>query len=108
MFHVNHNHIREYADDEFILYEPGTGYPDSASYFGKRDILIEYSDFNATFYDDPYMTIDAITETYNAIQSIKAHMNTLKSAKFRDVSLMSPRARSLDSDNHVFIEGLNL
>jgi hypothetical protein len=33
--------------------------------------------------------------------------NLKKSGKFKDVELMSPRARSLDGDNLVFMIGFN-
>jgi hypothetical protein len=81
----------------------------SASYFGPRDILIYYSDYNCSMCDYPDVTIRRITEAHSAVICLKKLVEDLQQdGLFYNVDLMQPAARWLASDNYLFVIGLNL
>jgi len=80
----------------------------SQSYYGPKDYHLTYSCFDSQIYDDPDTQILNIECLYETIQQIKQTVTNLKdSPKYKNVALMSPHARSLDSDNIVFIIGFD-
>lgn len=90
-------------------YPPHESYESSASYFGPRDINIIYTSFNCSVCDYPDVTIGYIKETYNVVTCLEKFIENLKQqGLFYNVDLMQPAARSVASDEYVFVIGLNL
>ena len=106
----DYNEEDEESDISIYYYDPNfhLNYEDSASYYGKKDYHIVYSNYSYTLNDYPDNMISDIEDNYEVVQNLRKTMENLaKSGKFKDIDLMSPRARSLDSDNLVFIIGFN-
>lgn len=93
-----------------IYYDPNFNkeHTNSASYYGEKDYHLVYSNYSYYLSDYPRTMIGKIENNYKGIQNIwKTIENLKKSGKFKDIELMSPHARSLDSDNLVFMIGFN-
>jgi hypothetical protein len=81
----------------------------SASYFDVKDFHIIYNTFNCYLSDFSYTMIDSMESTLDGVKQLNNLMEELNNnPKYEDVDMMSPKARSTDSDNYCFIVGFNL
>jgi len=104
--------VYNYDESDFCVYDYNPNFnkehEKSASYYGEKDYHLVYSNYSYCLCDYLDSMISNIENNYKVIQNIRKTMENLaKSGKFKDIELMSPHARSLDSDNLVFIIGFN-
>jgi hypothetical protein len=81
----------------------------SASCYGDHQFHVVYSDYNGGLDDCPLSAISDLELTLEAAHGLQRFMDLLKAdARFENVGLMSPAARSRDGDNHVFCVGFDV